>query len=65
MQPKNLVKNMGRSIIGNDVWLGRNVVITNGTNVGNDVIARLIIVNRFYILFCGFPAPINMVYNKE
>lgn len=26
-------------IIGNDVWLGKNVVITNGANIGNGVIA--------------------------
>ena len=28
-----------RTIIGNDVWLGRNVTITNGANIGNGVIA--------------------------
>lgn len=28
-----------RSIIGNDVWLGHNVIITNGSNIGNGVIA--------------------------
>lgn len=25
--------------IGNDVWLGQNVLITNGSNIGNGVIA--------------------------
>lgn len=25
--------------IGSDVWLGRNVIITNGANIGNGVIA--------------------------
>ena len=25
--------------IGNDVWLGRNVIITNSSNIGNGVIA--------------------------
>lgn len=28
-----------KSKIGNDVWLGRNVIITNGANIGNGVIA--------------------------
>ncbi len=28
-----------RIIIGNDVWIGRNVLITNGSNIGNGVIA--------------------------
>ena len=28
-----------RITIGNDVWLGRNVIITNGSNIGNGVIA--------------------------
>jgi len=30
---------INRSIIGNDVWLGKNVIITNGANIGNGVIA--------------------------
>ena len=30
---------MRRTRIGNDVWLGRNVIITNGAYVGNGVIA--------------------------
>lgn len=28
-----------KSRIGNDVWLGQNVIITNGANIGNGVIA--------------------------
>lgn len=28
-----------RITIGNDVWLGKNVIITNGANIGNGVIA--------------------------
>ena len=28
-----------KSVIGNDVWLGKNVVITNGAKIGNGVIA--------------------------
>lgn len=34
-----LIKKRKRSVIGNDVWLGRNVVITNYANIGNGVIA--------------------------
>lgn len=33
------VKNVKRIHIGNDVWLGRNVIITNYVNIGNGVIA--------------------------
>lgn len=28
-----------KSVIGNDVWLGKNVIITNGAKIGNGVIA--------------------------
>lgn len=35
--PTNYVRK--RITIGNDVWLGRNVIITNGANIGNGVIA--------------------------
>lgn len=39
--PKNkMTKPLNRRItIGNDVWLGRNVIITNSANIGNGVIA--------------------------
>jgi len=33
------VEKLGSSTIGNDVWLGRNVIITNYANIGNGVIA--------------------------
>ena len=39
IKPKPLVKIRGRSVIGNDVWLGKNVIITNYANIGNGVIA--------------------------
>lgn len=39
VHPKDCVTKRHRSIIGNDVWLGRNVTITNGVNIGNGVIA--------------------------
>lgn len=37
--PKGCVKANKKSLIGNDVWLGKNVLITNGANIGNGVIA--------------------------
>lgn len=38
VQPKGKSRNK-RITIGNDFWLGRNVIITNGANIGNGVIA--------------------------
>ena len=37
--PKGKPHKLKKSIIGNDVWLGQNVLITNGSNIGNGVIA--------------------------
>ena len=37
--PKGIIPKSTKSKIGNDVWLGRNVTITNGANIGNGVIA--------------------------
>lgn len=37
--PKGRVHKMRRIRIGNDVWLGKNVLITNGAYIGNGVIA--------------------------
>ena len=37
--PKGTVKGLKKIHIGNDVWLGKNVIITNGANIGNGVIA--------------------------
>lgn len=39
IEPKDCVTKRKRNRIGNDVWLGRNVIITNGANIGNGVIA--------------------------
>lgn len=40
IQPKREMLKQGRRIcIGNDVWLGRNVLVTNYANIGNGVIA--------------------------
>lgn len=33
------IRRIKKSRIGNDVWLGQNVIITNGANIGNGVIA--------------------------
>lgn len=37
--PKGTVQKDKKSLIGNDVWFGKNVLITNGANIGNGVIA--------------------------
>ena len=39
VQPREVKKVNKRITIGNDVWLGENVIITNGANIGNGVIA--------------------------
>lgn len=37
--PRAVIPKNTKSKIGNDVWLGHNVTITNGANIGNGVIA--------------------------
>ncbi len=37
--PIDKITKAKRTRIGNDVWLGRNVIITNGADIGNGVIA--------------------------
>ena len=40
VEPKSeKIKKQKRITIGNDVWLGKNVIITNSANIGNGVIA--------------------------
>ncbi len=39
IRPKAKAHKMRRIRIGNDVWLGKNVIITNGAYIGNGVIA--------------------------
>lgn len=39
VKPRDYVRKLSRIKIGNDVWLGKNVIITNGANIGNGVIA--------------------------
>lgn len=56
------IKKRGRSIIGNDVWLGKNVIITNYANIGNGVIAGAgAVITRDvpdYAVVAGVPARI-------
>lgn len=37
--PRAEIRKIKKSQIGNDVWLGQNVIITNGADIGNGVIA--------------------------
>ena len=39
VNPKGEVPKFKKINIGNDVWIGKNVIITNGANIGNGVIA--------------------------
>lgn len=39
VRPRGKVPKLKRTTIGNDVWLGKNVLITNGADIGNGVIA--------------------------
>lgn len=39
VEPCGKVHKGRRTVIGNDVWLGKNVIITNGAEIGNGVIA--------------------------
>lgn len=62
-QPKFLQSDFNpKSIIGNDVWLGRNVIVTNGSNIGNGVIAAAgaVITKDIpdYAVVAGVPAKI-------
>lgn len=61
---------MRKVIIGNDVWLGKNVIITNGANIGNGVIAGAgaVITKDVpdYAIVVGVPARIlRYRYTKE
>ena len=68
--PVGTIKNAKRITIGNDVWLGRNVVIVNYSNIGNGVIAGAgsIITHDVpdYAIVVGAPARIiRYRYSKE
>ncbi len=62
VQPKPIVKRWSRVTIGNDVWLGRNVIITNYAKIGNGVIAAAgaVITKDVpdYAIVAGVPAKI-------
>lgn len=62
VEPKTVVEKRRRIAIGNDVWLGRNVIITNYSNIGNGVIAAAgaVITKDIpdYAIVAGVPARI-------
>lgn len=70
VRPKGTIKDEKRITIGNDVWLGRNVVVVNYSNIGNGVIAGAgaIITQDVpdYAIVVGVPARIiRYRYNPE
>ena len=71
IEPKTeYVKKQRRAVIGNDVWLGRNVIVTNSANIGNGVIAAAgaVITKDVpdYAVVAGVPARIiRYRYNSE
>lgn len=70
VNPKGKRTKFKRITIGNDVWLGRNVIITNSANIGNGVIAGAgaIITKDVpdYAVVLGVPARIvRYRYTKE
>lgn len=60
VRPKGIVDKFKKSKIGNDVWIGRNAIITNGGNVGNGaVVAAGAVVTKDvpdYAIVGGIPA---------
>ncbi len=62
VSPKPCVAKIRRITIGNDVWLGKNVIVTNYANIGNGVIvgAGAIITKDVpdYAIVAGVPARI-------
>lgn len=65
-----LVKKQNRAYIGNDVWLGKNVIITNSANTGDGVVAGAgsVITKDVpdYAIVMGVPARISRFrYNSD
>lgn len=62
VKPKGFVRKLRKCKIGNDVWFGKNVLIVNGANIGNGVIAGAgaVITKDIpdYAVVCGVPARI-------
>ncbi|MGP1599333.1 CatB-related O-acetyltransferase [Peptoanaerobacter stomatis] len=60
--PLERVMNHKKTVIGNDVWLGRNVIVCNGADIGNGVIAAAgsVIINDIpeYAVVGGVPAKV-------
>lgn len=70
VKPKGIAGKLFKVKIGNDVWLGRNVIITNGANIGNGVIAGAgAVITRDvpdYAVVVGVPARIiRYRYTRE
>lgn len=70
VEPIGRLKDAKRITIGNDVWLGRNVIIVNYSNIGNGVIAGAgtVITHDIpdYAVVVGVPARIiKYRYEKE
>ena len=70
IKPRYGAHKAGRITIGNDVWLGKNVIITNGANIGDGVIAGAgaVITKDVpdYAIVGGVPAKlIRWRYTKE
>lgn len=68
--PLTALADAERTVIGSDVWLGRNVIICNGAKIGNGVIAAAgaVIVRDVpdYAVVGGIPAKvIKYRYNQE
>ena len=71
IEPKvDKIRKQKRAVIGNDVWLGQNVIVTNSANLGNGVIgaAGAVITKDVpdYAIVAGVPARIlRFRYKKE
>lgn len=68
--PHDDIEKSKRTKIGNDVWLGRNVIVCNGANIGNGVVAGAgaIITKDVpdYAIVVGVPAKIiKYRFSKE
>ena len=70
VNPRGKVPNVHRITIGNDVWLGENVIITNYSDIGDGVVAAAgAVITKpvpSYAIVAGIPARIvRYRYNQE
>ena len=70
VKPHGIVDKLKRSVIGNDVWLGKNVILCNGINIGDGsiAVAGAVVVKDIpaYAIVGGVPAKIiKYRYTKE